>query len=143
MLLEILENVPDSRRNQGKMYKLPHILLFSIMAVLSGASSYRKIQRFMYAHRERFNTLFDLNWKSAPAHNTIRYALIGLEISDLEAAFREHSKKLCSKTNVDEQGALIYLAADGKVLRGSLNHFEDQRAAQILSVFSQEEHLIL
>jgi hypothetical protein len=39
--------VPDHRRPQGRMYDLGHLLLFSVLAVVSGATSYRKIQRFM------------------------------------------------------------------------------------------------
>ena len=35
------------------------------------------------------------------------------------------------------------LACDGKTLRGSFDHLQDQRAAQILSVFAHEEQLIL
>ena len=37
-LLELLEAVPDPRRAEGKVYRLPHVLLFSILAIVSGAS---------------------------------------------------------------------------------------------------------
>lgn len=50
-----LSCIPDHRRGQGKLYDLGSLLLFSIMAVLSGATSYRKIQRYIEAHRLRLN----------------------------------------------------------------------------------------
>jgi len=89
-----LSVIPDHRRAQGRMYDLGHVLLFSIMAVLSGATSYRKIERFIAAHRERLNALCGLHWKRAPAHNSIRYALLGLDAKEVEAAFRRHAAEL-------------------------------------------------
>jgi len=89
-----LAAIPDHRRAQGRMYDLGHLLLFSVLAVVSGATSYRKIQRFMVAHRERLNELCALQWKRAPAHNSIRYALHGLDPGEMEAAFRQHAAEL-------------------------------------------------
>jgi hypothetical protein len=37
-LLGLLEAVPDPRRAEGKVYRLPHVLLFSILAIVSGAT---------------------------------------------------------------------------------------------------------
>jgi hypothetical protein len=42
-LLDVLAEVPDPRRAEGKLYKLPHVLLFSILAIVTGCNSYRGI----------------------------------------------------------------------------------------------------
>ena len=42
-LLAALEAIPDPRRRQGRRYPLAHLLLFSVLAVLAGATSYRGI----------------------------------------------------------------------------------------------------
>ncbi|MBC8264740.1 MAG: transposase family protein, partial [Anaerolineales bacterium] len=42
MLQSFLFKIKDHRRKQGRRYQLGHILLFSIFAILSGATSYRK-----------------------------------------------------------------------------------------------------
>ncbi len=42
-LLELLADIPDPRRAEGKLYKLPHVLLFSILAIVSGFNSYRGV----------------------------------------------------------------------------------------------------
>lgn len=47
MLLEILEELQDFRRGQGRQYQIGHVLYFSILAILSGADSYRKIHIFI------------------------------------------------------------------------------------------------
>ena len=39
-LVAALGDVPDPRRAQGKRYPLPHLLLFTVLALLSGAKSY-------------------------------------------------------------------------------------------------------
>jgi len=53
-------------------YLLGHILLFSILAILSGANSYRKIHLFIHTHYETLNRLFGLEWKQVLAHTTMR-----------------------------------------------------------------------
>lgn len=133
-----LSAIPDHRRAQGRMYDLGHLLLFSVLAVVSGATSYRKIQRFMVAHRERLNELCALQWKRAPAHNSIRYALHGLDAGEVEAAFRQHAAELDSEP--PPQGCI---AMDGKSLRGSFDHFEDRKAAQVLSALAVDSTLVL
>ena len=120
------------------MYDLGHLLLFSVLAVASGATSYRKIQRFMDAHRERLNELCQLHWKRAPAHNSIRYALHGLEAKDVEVAFRRHAAELDG-----ERPERTGIAMDGKTLRGSFDHFEDRKAAQVLSALATDSTLVL
>ena len=52
-LLAALEQIPDPRRPQGRRYPLPHPLLFSVLAVLAGATSYRGIITFLSVHRHR------------------------------------------------------------------------------------------
>jgi len=37
-LLDVLADVPDPRRAQGQLYKLPHVLLFSILAIVTGCN---------------------------------------------------------------------------------------------------------
>ena len=45
-LLAALADVPDPRRAQGKRYPLPHLLLFTVLALLSGASPTAASSRF-------------------------------------------------------------------------------------------------
>jgi hypothetical protein len=50
VLKSFLFKVKDHRRKQGRRYELGHILLFTILAILSGADSYRKVQKFIVTH---------------------------------------------------------------------------------------------
>ena len=76
--LSLLATIPDPRRAEGKLYQLPHVLLFSILAIVSGANSYRGIRTFIKVHRRKLNKAFKISWKRPPAHTAIRYILQGL-----------------------------------------------------------------
>src|SRR4051812_49913045 len=90
-LLAALEGIPDPRRRQGRRYPLAHLLLFSVLAVLAGATSYRGILVFVAVHRERLNALFGATLRRAPAVNTLRALFLALDPAELEAAFRRHA----------------------------------------------------
>ena len=72
MLQSFLFKIKDHRRKQGQRYQLGYILLFSIFAILSGATSYRKIAAFIKAKYKVLDETFDLDWKGLPAYTTIR-----------------------------------------------------------------------
>jgi len=139
-LLDVLADVPDPRRAEGKLYKLPHVLLFSILAIVAGCNSYRGIVTFIDVHRRRLNAAFGLTWKRAPSHTAIRYILQGLDPAGVEAAFRRHAALLQAARSTPGQGSI---ALDGKTLRGSFDGFHDRTAAQVLSAFAIDTALVL
>jgi hypothetical protein len=139
-LLAALEGIPDPRRRQGRRYPLAPLLLFSVLAVLAGATSYRGILTFISVHRERLNATFGSRFRRAPAVNTLRALLHALDPAELEAAFRCHAQHLGDVTTAPGRRVV---ALDGKTLRGSFDHLDDQAAAQVLSAFASEAALIL
>jgi hypothetical protein len=139
-LLEALRRVRDPRRAQGQRCTLPHLLLFSVLAVLAGATSYRRIRLFILAHRERLNATFGARFRRAPAVNTLRALVHALDPVEIEAAFRRHAEHLGGGTAPPGRRVI---ALDGKTLRGSFDHLDDQAAAQVLSALASEGALIL
>jgi len=138
MLESFLFQVTDHRRKQGRRYELGHILLFTILAILSDADSYRKVQKFIVAHYDILNETFDLNWKRMPAYTSIRDIIQGTSGTELEQSFRQYSAVLNEKAEQKQ-----FIGCDGKMLRGSFDHFQDQKAVQILSAFASDSQLIL
>ena len=139
MLLEYLELVEDHRRGQGRRYGLSYVLLFTIMALLSGATSYRDIATFIETHFKALKQQFGLRWKRCPSYTGLRDIIHGVSAESLEAAFRAYSNAVSNAL----PAASVMLACDGKELRGSFDHMEDKRAVQLLSVFATDSHLIL
>ena len=77
-LLSLFATIPDPRRAEGKLYQLPHVLLFSIFAIVSGANSVSRHPHYIKVHRQKLNKAFKIKWKRPPAHTAIRYILQGL-----------------------------------------------------------------
>lgn len=138
MLESFLFKIRDHRRKQGRRYPLGYILLFSIFAILGGATSYRKIHAFIQANYQTLDETFALNWKRLPAYTTIREIIQGTSSAELEARFRQYSATLAQ-----HQGRKRVVTFDGKVLRGSFDHFQDEKAIQILSAFVPDSQIIL
>ena len=139
-LLDLLAEVPDPRRGQGQKYKLPYVLLFSILAIVTGCNSCRGIVTFIDVHRRRLNTAFGLKWHRAPAHTAVRYILQGLDPAAVETSFRRHAALLQAARATSEQGSI---ALDGKTLRGSFDNFHERAAIQVLSAFATDTALVL
>lgn len=130
MLYDLLFKIKDHRRGQGLRYLLGHILFFSILALLSGATSYRKVHAFIKANYVLLNETFALDWD-----NIIQ----GVFAEGLEECFREYSNLLSDVSNGEKR----FVAFDGKVLRGSFDHFQGQSAIQVLSAFLTDQRIIL
>ena len=63
VLLTLFSELADPRRGQGKTYPLAPILLFTVLAMLAGARSYRQVHAFMQTHLDRLNSEFGLPFK--------------------------------------------------------------------------------
>ena len=137
MLTGFLFKIKDHRRKQGVRYESGHILFFSVSAILSGADSYRKVQKFIVNHYNTFNKMFKPDWKGMPAHTTVRDIIKGTSGSALEKSFRQYSAILAEN---DNRNRLI--SCDGKVLRGGFDHFKDLKAVLIQSAFLSDSHII-
>jgi hypothetical protein len=127
MLLQILQAIPEHRSPHGKRYDLAHILLFSILAIASGANSYRTVHAFSKAHFDRLKKQYGLTWRKPPSYSAIRRAILGVNEGALEEAFREHAS-LVKKAEKQK-----HISLDGKTIRGSFDNFEDQKAVQVFS----------
>jgi hypothetical protein len=139
MLLDYLAEIEDYGRGQGRRYDLAGVLMCTILACLSGATSYRQILTFMRVHWWVLKRTFGLPWRNIPSYAGLRLILRGLPADRLEAAFRRYSAEVAAGM---PEGCEV-LACDGKVLRGSFDHMEDRKAAQLLSVFATDSRLIL
>jgi DDE family transposase len=137
-LLAALEPIPDPRRAQGKRYPLPHLLLFSVLAVLAGATCYRGIITFLSVHRDRLNRVFGTRLRRAPAVNTLRALVLALDPAEVEAACRRHTQHL-DRAHADGPRAV---ALDGKTRRRRFDRLHDRAAAPVLGAFAADAALI-
>ena len=151
-LLTALQDVADPRRAQGKRYPLPHLLMFTVLALLSGPRSYRGIITFMEQRRLHLNRHFGVDLKRAPAVNTLRTVLQSLDTDGLEDVFRGHAAALLAQAETAGKTAYGRTAGTAarpmiallfKTLRGSFDHINDRRAAQTLTAFASRSAIVL
>ena len=136
----LLAEIEDPRRAEGKLYQLPHVVLFAILAIVSGANSYRTIHSFIDVHLAQLREAFGVRWRKAPAYTTIRGILRQLDPASVEGAFRHHAAPLNSAAARDGRR---HVGIDGKALRRSFDNFVDRRAAHLLSAFASDTALVL
>ena len=141
-LLTLFSEISDPRRDQGKMYPLAPILLFTVLGMLAGARSYRQVHAFIRTHLDRLNCGFGLSLRRAPAYSSVRFILHGLDAEEMERAFRDHAAGL-AEVPVEGVSFPPAVAIDGKTLRGSFDAFHDRNAAHVLSAFAADGQIIL
>jgi len=140
-LASCLADIPDRRRAEGKMYGQVGVILFSIIAMLSGARSYRQIHTLIDRRPAILNAAFpQAALRRSPAYTSVRGILQRLDPAELERAFRRHAEGL------DQSCAAApsrFIAIDGKTLRQSFDAFADRKAAHVLSAFAVDHQIIL
>ncbi|MFG1352657.1 transposase family protein [Xanthobacter autotrophicus ATCC 700552] len=123
------------------MYSQVGVILFSLIAMLSGARSYRQIHTLIDRRLALLNAAFPaVALRRAPAYTSVRGILQRLDPAELERAFRRHADGLdqaCAAT------PSRFIAIDGKTLRQSFDAFADRKAAHLLSAFAVDHRIIL
>ena len=142
-LLSVFSQVSDLHRDQGKMYPLAPILLFTVLAMLAGARSYRQVHAFIRTHLDRLNDGFGLPLRRAPAYSSVRFILRGLDALEMERVFRDHAAGLAEEAPDQGDSMPMAVAIDGKTLRGSFDAFHDRKAAHVLSAVAADGQIIL
>lgn len=140
-LVSCLALIPDRRRREGRMYSQVGVIVFSLIALLSGARSYRQIHTLIQRRLGLLNAAFpQAALPRAPAYTSVRGILQQLDPAALEQAFRRHAAGLdrsCGDT------PSRFVAIDGKTLRQSFDQFADRKAAHVLSAFGVDHQIIL
>jgi len=121
------------------MFDLANLLFITVLAIMSGADSYRKIASFFEAHFEALKKRLNLTWKKPPAYCTIRFIIQGVDPTALEFALRTHANTLKELDPATYQ----LVSLDGKTVKGSFDHFKDQKAIQVFSAFLTTQQIIL
>ncbi len=140
-LASCLADIPDRRRAEGKIYSQVGVILFSIVAMLSGARSYRQIHALIRTRLSMLNATFpDAALRRAPAYTSVRWILQRLDPDELEQAFRRHAESLDGSC---ADAPSRFIAIDGKTLRQSFDAFADRKAVHVLNAFAVDHRIIL
>src|SRR3954467_14928092 len=113
-LLTCLTAIPDRRRAEGKIYGQAGVILFSILAMVSGARSYRQIHTLIDRRLGLLNAAFPgAALRRAPAYTSVRGILQGLAEGAMGKAFPRPPPGLDHTCGASPSR---FVAIDGKTL---------------------------
>jgi hypothetical protein len=138
-LPEFLQTIPDYRRGQGRMHRLPTILLIILMATMSGCFGQRPTGDFIQKHRkELVETLKPKNDK-LPSRQTISRVMQQLDYEQFTDVFYAWAKTVISIEDKD------WMSLDGKGISGTLTDpgTAKQQYTNLVSVFAQKTGQVL
>lgn len=139
--LELLKDLKDSRREQGKMHSLEMIITISLMSIMSGNTSIRSMGIFAQRHKKDLCDLFKLKGKKrrVPSEKTIWRALTKINFKDFTKVFYNWSKVRLDIKKGD------WLSLDGKCIGGTVTNSDNeyQDFISVVSVFSQKRKQVL
>lgn len=150
-LLDHLKTIQDPRKARGKRYDIPHLVLYSVYAVLSGAKGYTGIEQYIKAKYKTLNKIYDNHWISSPSGSAIQRILVEVVTEkQIEDVLRSYSKELLITKGVDmgdgsssQRANTISVSVDGKTLRGSYDNVKSLGAVSLLSIIAMDTKLVL
>lgn len=136
-LLQLLGEIPDHRKGQGKLHKLEHILFLSVIAQLMGAVNYKEIWVWITKHiqDDKIKKLLGVEFIKTPGRSAIAEILAEVNYIELEKVFRIWINELVDTSNLPQ------LAVDGKVMNGS--SVNAKQSTQVLNAVLANSGIIL
>ena len=132
-LMEVLEGIEDTRREQSVIYPLHEILIIMLLAVICGATSYAKVEMFGKSKKDWLGKFLELE-NGIPDACTFRNVIKEIDSKKLHLLFCEWMKSV-----VKELSGVV--AIDGKQARRTKD--VKKRPLHVVSAFSAECGLVL
>jgi predicted transposase YbfD/YdcC len=136
-LHQYLSQLSDTRSNRGKIYPLPLILTYILMAKLAGCDKPSAIASWVRKRQAALLPLWESHHQRTPCLNTYRTILE--EVID-EERLAELFRSYLHETYGGQESQLVVM--DGKTLRGTIPKGETQ-GIHLLAVYLPEEGIVL
>ena len=138
-LYELLGNIKDKRRSQGKRHSLQTILLIAIMGIMNGAKSERAISRFAENNKNDLIKYLQIKKKRLPTRNIIRGILQIIDLSKLTKTFFKWAQDYVLIQEKD------WISIDGKSIKGTVQNSQniEQNFKSLVSVFASKRKQII
>ena len=136
-LQQYLSQLPDTRSNRGKIYPLPLILTYILLAKLAGCDKPSAIASWVRKRQMALMPMWGSHHQRTPCLNTYRTILD--EVVD-EEKLVELFRSYLNETYGGQESQLVVM--DGKTLRGTIPKGETQ-GVHLLAVYLPEEGIVL
>ena len=133
--LDYFSRIEDPRIDRHKLYPLNEIFLTTLCAKICGAESWEDIEDFGRAKINFLRNYLSFEY-GIPSHDTFARVFSLIEPKQFKQCFIDWVKSL--QTQLPD-----VISIDGKTLRGSFDHYSDQKPIHMVSAFASNTRLVL
>ena len=145
-ILDHFADLPDPRREQGRVHRLDEIVFIATCAVLCGAESWEQIADYAHSKIDWLTTFLTLPG-GVPSHDTFRRVFCLLDPLAFQKCFYTWMTALMRRQGVTpvatDPPELRPIAIDGKAQRGSARRTVGRSALHVVSAWAVENRLTL
>jgi predicted transposase YbfD/YdcC len=145
-ILDHFADLPDPRREQGRIHRLDEIVFMATCAVFCGADTWVQIADYAHSKSDWLGTILTLPG-GIPSHDTFRRVFCLLDPLAFQKCFSSWMTALMQRRGLTpvatDSPELTPIAIDGKAQRGSARRTVGQSALHIVSAWAVENHLTL
>lgn len=138
-LFQMLFELDDFRRAQGRMHSLPIVITIFIMSAMSGYNGFRPTGDFIQKHKQELINLFKPKNNHLPSFQTVARILENIDFDNLaDIFFRWASARVIIHKHE-------WCSLDGKSIGGTVKnpHDSHQRFTSLVSVFASKQKQVL
>jgi predicted transposase YbfD/YdcC len=145
-ILDHFADLPDPRREQGRIHRLDEIVFIATCAVLCGADTWVQIADYGRSKLVWLATFLELPG-GIPSHDTFRRTFCLIDPTAFQSRFSSWMAALMARTGLTPiapaPSELKPIAIDGKAQRGSARRTVGRSALHIVSAWAVENRLTL
>ena len=145
-ILDHFADLPDPRREQGRVHRLDEIVFIATCAVLCGAESWEQIADYAHSKIDWLQTFLALPG-GVPSHDTFRRVFCLLNPLAFQKCFYAWMTALMERQGVTpvatDPPERRPIAIDGKAQRGSARRTVGRSALHVVSAWAVANRLIL
>jgi predicted transposase YbfD/YdcC len=143
-ILDHFADLPDPRREQGRIHRLDEIVFIATCAVLCGADNWVQVADYGRSKLDWLATFLELPG-GIPSHDTFRRTFCLIDPIAFQGCFSSWMAALMARTGltsiVPAPSDLIPIAIDGKARRGSARRTVGRSALHVVSAWAVENRL--
>jgi predicted transposase YbfD/YdcC len=145
-ILDHFADLPDPRREQGRIHRLDEIVFIATCAVLCGADNWVQIADYAHSKIDWLKTFLTLPG-GIPSHDTFRRVFCLIDPLAFQKGFDAWITALMERQGltplITDPAGLKPIAIDGKAQRGSARRTVGRSALHVVSAWAVENRLTL
>lgn len=148
------EKVTDRRKDKGKIYPIAFVLTLIMLGKMAGQTTISGIRDWVKLREKDLRKKLNW-WRRLPVHTTYTDILALCDDKEVTEAIKSALTKARAKENCDREPSrlvhnkekgenLIHTAMDGKTMRGTLKHAEeDKPPVHLLALYEPETGIVI